>query len=173
MLTPINFQSHWVLLVTDFQRRETMCVYFKKETGDHTLDKLDVVANKVWQDGCQGGLRCGANNFFMEQEEALKWKVKIVQCGKNENEKGENISYKRLLAMIYEISCNDAAAYDTVVRFAPQMAVDGFIKGQLALIQAAIAVRCVGHYPVRSINQEWITFNEQARRELRAHYEYQ
>ena len=67
-----------------------------------------------------------ANNFFSEQDEALKWKVEIIQCGKDEIEIGENISYKRILAMIYEISW---------------MAEDGFNKEQLTLIQAAIAVR--------------------------------
>ena len=114
-----------------------------------------------------------ANNFFSEQDEALKWKVEVLQCGKDEIEIGENISYKRVLAMIYEISCNIVSAIDTAKRFAPRMAEDGFNKEQLTLIQAAIAVRCVGHYPVRSVDQLQIKFSEQAIRELRAHYEYQ
>ena len=114
-----------------------------------------------------------ANNFFSEQDEALKWKVEILQCGKDEIERGENISYKRVIAMIYEISCNIVSAIDTAKRFAPRMAEDGFNKEQLTLIQTAIAVRCVGHYPVSSVEQLQIKFSEQAIRELRAHYEYQ
>jgi hypothetical protein len=32
-------------------------------------------------------------------------------------------------------------------------------------------VRCVGHYPVRSVDKLQIKYSEQAIRELRAHYE--
>jgi hypothetical protein len=66
LVLPLQFDSHWVMLVCNYEKREVTVVYFKESTGKKKLPLLDVVCAALWESGAMGGLKCFADKFLFE-----------------------------------------------------------------------------------------------------------
>ena len=108
----------------------------------------------LWEAGGRGGLKCVADKWILETKEKPRWTTRNLFCGKVGGDSVESISYKRMIALIYEMSCSEHPADTTAELLSRDMKNDnGLTKMILSLVQASLAVRCVATLPVRSMEK--------------------
>ena len=76
------------------------------------------------------------------------WKIRTVACHRDDAERVEAISFKRMAALMYEITCKEHKDVESVTEeFAKVMTRDnGYTKMVLASIQGAIVARAQEQY---------------------------
>ena len=76
------------------------------------------------------------------------WKIRTLACHRNDVERVEAISFKRMAALMYEITCKEHRDVDyTTEEFAKVMTKDnGHTKMLLASIQGAIVARAQSQF---------------------------
>ena len=89
------------------------------------------------------GVKCVGEVYLTEVKAEKMWKIKAVACHRDEAERVEAISFKRMAALMYDITCKEHRDVDSVTEeFAKWMVRDnGCTKMILALIQGAIVAR--------------------------------
>jgi hypothetical protein len=133
------------MLVCNYEKREVVVVYFKETTGKKRLPLLNNVCTALWESGAMGGLKCLAEKFLFEAKFRDSWKTYTLFCGKVGDDEGVSISYKRMLALIYEMSCSNIPADEAAMSLAKVMKNDnGVTKMYLSLVQATLTVRPFG-----------------------------
>ncbi len=100
-------------------------------------------ADKIWREACKMGVKCVGEVYLTESKAEKLWKIKTVACHRDDAERVEAISFKRMVALMYEITCKEQRDVDSVTEeFAKLMLRDnGCTKMILESIQGAIVAR--------------------------------
>ena len=149
VILPVAFNDTWVLMSWNFETRQIKVLYFQKETRALELNLLMKASDKIWRESCKTGLKCGGGTYFREVLNEKKWSTIASECHREDADHGEAISFKRMVALIYEISCYVNRNVDSVTEeFSELMKRDnGITKMMLASIQGAIAARTLAQCP--------------------------
>jgi hypothetical protein len=82
VILPITFDGHWLMMICNYQDRVVTIVKFRNEVTPKTLDLFARVGTEIWKEGCQGGLKCVANNYIEESKASQQWTTKHIACCK-------------------------------------------------------------------------------------------
>jgi hypothetical protein len=87
------------------------------------------------------------------KEKTAKWKVTQATAGKNAEE-SESLGLKRMLVLLYEMAASSFPAMIVANVITPSLNSEEEVGKALAVFQAALAVRKVGVYAVRVVDEE-------------------
>ena len=65
--------------------------------------------------GSQGGLKTIAGSFFQEKVYTKEWETFYVRCCSSLEEPIASLSYKRMIALMYEITCRSDKSTGEVI----------------------------------------------------------
>ena len=93
-------------------------------------------ADKIWREACKMGVKCIREVYLTEVKAEKQWKIKTVACHRDDAERVEAISFKRMTALMYEVPCKEHRDVDSVTEeFAKVMTRD---NGHTKMILASI-----------------------------------
>jgi hypothetical protein len=161
IVLPLKIQKQWTLVIWDFEGREVRVVGFRREAGKLPIVLLNEFFSNVWKAAAMEGVKtyCGS----WHKEKTAKWKVTQATAGKNAEE-SESQGLKRLLVLLYEMAAASFPAMMVANVITPTLNSEEEVGKTLAIFQAALAVRKVGIYAVRVVDEEDVKRKLQARR---------
>ena len=93
-------------------------------------------ADKIWREACKTGVKCIGEVYLTEAKAEKMWKIRTLACHRDDAERVEAISFKRMAALMYEITCKEHRDVDSVTEeFAKVMTRD---NGHTKMILASI-----------------------------------
>jgi hypothetical protein len=121
LMIPLAFNGFWALMTINYEARRVRIVYFQKEVEKLQLKLLSKAADFMWREGGRMGLKCAAGVYLQERVKDLEWKTEYIACCKDAEERVEKLSFKRMLTLMYEITCKEPRSVDSVTDWMAEM----------------------------------------------------
>ena len=161
IVLPLKIQKQWTLVIWDFVGREVRVVGFRRDASKLPIVLLNEFFTNVWKAAAMEGVKTYSGQWH--KEKTAKWKVTQATAGKNAEE-SESLGLKRMLVLLYEMAASSFPAMMVANVITPSLNSDEEVGKALAIFQAALAVRKVGVYAVRVVDEVDVKQKLQSRR---------